>query len=74
MPFTVSELFTVEKGVTLTLTFRIGQGQIPIYIGRGGRFGRGVSLYRYRSQLFVRFVGMILTADRAVFRDLILGL
>ena len=23
------------------------------YMGRGGRFGRGVSLYRYRSQLFV---------------------
>ena len=40
----------------------------------GGRFGRGVSLYRYRSQLFVRFVGTIPTADRAVFSDLILGL
>ena len=38
-----------------------------VFIGRGGRFGRGVSLYRYRSQLFVRFVGMIPTADRAVF-------
>ena len=31
------------------------------------RFGRGVSLYHYRSQLFVRFVGTIPTADRAVF-------
>ena len=37
------------------------------HIGRGGRFGRGGSLYRYRSQLFVMFVGMIPTADRAVF-------
>ena len=40
---------------------------IEHYIGRGGRFGRGVSLYHYRSQLFVRFVGTIPTADRAVF-------
>ena len=38
-----------------------------ILIGRGGRFGRGVSLYHYRSHLFVRFVGTIPTADRAVF-------
>ena len=28
-----------------------------------GRFGRGVSLYHYRSQLFVRFVGTVPTAD-----------
>ena len=40
----------------------------PYFIyDRGGRFGRGVSPYRYRSHLFVRFVGTIPTADRAVF-------
>ena len=43
-------------------------------VGCRGRFGRGVSLYRYRSHLLVRFVGTIPTADRAVFWDLILGL
>ena len=37
------------------------------FTGRGGRFGRGASLYRYRSQLFVRFVGTIPTANWAVF-------
>ena len=30
------------------------QHSINIIIGHGGRFGRGVSLYRYRLQLFVR--------------------
>ena len=45
----------------------INNEQAKAYIGRDGRFGRDVSLYHFRSQLFVRFVGTIPTADRAVF-------
>ena len=43
------------------------------HVGYGGRFGRGTSLYRHRSQLFGRLWVRLLLPTRQFFR-LILGL
>ena len=48
--------------------------KLDSHIGRGGHFGRGASLYRYRSQLFWRlWVRLLLPTGQFSDWDLVLG-